>query len=161
VFDKLISVDVPHVAAGAALNEAGRKLRILVVAFGIGMRAAGDEGMTLLLKLFRIHEFHSSPQNDNNNASSRREFFYQSVLLKHLRGSKQNTETQLRTLGNVQQAVLAIGIVQNPEHGQFELIGISVAAKGTVETTLAQLRLAFRVRIEVAPVGLQQVKNGH
>ncbi len=51
VFDELVSIDVPDPAPLAALDEAGRQHGILVVAFRIGMAAAGNDRMGAFAQL--------------------------------------------------------------------------------------------------------------
>lgn len=42
VFDKLVAVDVPYMAARASRDEAWREERVLIVALRVGMRSAWD-----------------------------------------------------------------------------------------------------------------------
>jgi hypothetical protein len=45
VFDELVAINVPDVATKTSGNESRRQYRILIVAFRIGMRAAGYQRM--------------------------------------------------------------------------------------------------------------------
>ncbi len=47
VLDKFIAIHVPDMAALSLNEKAGRHFRVLVIPFGIGMGATGDEGVAL------------------------------------------------------------------------------------------------------------------
>ena len=50
VLDELVAVGIPDAAARAARNEAWRENRILIVALGVGVASAWNEGVGLLLQ---------------------------------------------------------------------------------------------------------------
>src|SRR5262249_31685334 len=62
-------------------------------------------------------------------------------------------------LDNVEQSLAAVRQVKHPQHRQFELAGIGQAAKGAIETSLAKLRLAVEVLIDVTDVVLQDAED--
>ena len=51
IFDVLIAVHIPDMAAKPTVDKAGRQLRILVVALGVGVRAAWNQAMCTPLQL--------------------------------------------------------------------------------------------------------------
>ncbi len=110
VLDEFVAVDVPHVAALTPYNEARRMLGILIVAFGVGMGAARNEGMALLLQVARSFKVHRSSRFSSIVSQDGRLFqcFQQAVFLQHVRYLVHHPETQARTLCDVQQCVLAI-----------------------------------------------------
>ena len=51
VFDVLAPVDIPYATAGAARQDWRQRLRVLVVAFGVGVSSPGNAGMQSLTNL--------------------------------------------------------------------------------------------------------------
>src|SRR3954454_24726699 len=60
-------------------------------------------------------------------------------------------EREAGALGDVEQAVVAVGEVQYPEHRELRLLGVAAPAEGVVQAPLAQLRLAVRGQVHVVP----------
>jgi hypothetical protein len=58
VFDELVAVDVPDVAALAALNQERGLLGILIIALGVGMGTTGNQRVESLPQAVGFGEFH-------------------------------------------------------------------------------------------------------
>jgi hypothetical protein len=56
VFDIFGAIHIPHMAPRTPRNEAGGEHRILIIALGVGVRAAGDDMMGSLLEPAGIRE---------------------------------------------------------------------------------------------------------
>jgi hypothetical protein len=61
-----------------------------------------------------------------------------------VRGLAQVLERQVGTLGDVQQGVLTICIIEHPQHGHLPRAGMLLATHGTIQAAFAQLWLTFR-----------------
>ncbi len=51
IFDVLVAVHVPHMTAKPVIDKAGRKLRVLVVTLGVGVRSTWNQAMRTPLQL--------------------------------------------------------------------------------------------------------------
>src|SRR4030042_1998450 len=80
--------------------------------------------------------------------------FYQQFRLDQLvRCPLDGREGEARSHGDVEQAVVAIGLVQDPEQG------LLIRPEGRIEAPLSQLRLAPRGPIDEHAVFFQDVEN--
>ena len=61
-----------------------------------------------------------------------------------------------RTLSDVQQSVLTIGVIEHPQHRHLLRAGMLLATNGTIQATLAQLRLAFRQQVPIVGVAIER-----
>src|SRR5271168_891879 len=65
-------------------------------------------------------------------------------------------ESESGSLGDVQQGILAVGKVQNPQHGKLADFRLRLAAEFPIEPTPAELRFALRIRIPVSMIALEK-----
>src|SRR5260221_14209570 len=80
------------------------------------------------------------------------------MLGQEVGGCANGGKGQLGAARDVEQRVLAMGEVQDPEHRELE-IGNARAADRAVETSAAELRLAPRARVLVLYVVLQDLDD--
>ena len=80
---------------------------------------------------------------------SRRIAAARAIALERHRGSVRDLE----------QVVVSVGLVEDPEHRQLRLLPVRSAADRVVEPALSELRLAVRVRVQVGAVLLQSVEQ--
>ena len=73
-----------------------------------------------------------------------------------IRGLAQVLERQISALGDVQQSVLAVGVIEHPQHRHLPRAGMLLAANDTIQATFAQLRLAFRQQVTIAGVAVER-----
>ena len=80
-------------------------------------------------------------------------------LFKNQGGFQDSVEGLVRPLCDVQQGITSVGLVQNPEHGQFAGFPVWGSADGPIQSALAQLRFAFGIQIKVGLVLFQDLNN--
>ena len=73
-----------------------------------------------------------------------------------IRGLAQVLERQVRALSDIQQGVLAVGIIEHPQHRHLPRACMLLAASNTIQAAFAQLRLAFRQQVTIAGVAVER-----
>src|SRR5581483_1871960 len=92
--------------------------------------------------------------------ASCRELLQQAGGLQQVCGAANGPEVSPGASRDVEQGVLTIRQVQDPEQGQLVHPALGEPAHGTIETTLAELRLSLWAQIQVALVALERLDDG-
>ncbi len=74
-------------------------------------------------------------------------------------GPRDGGEAEPRALRDVEQRVLAVGLVQHPQDRHLVDLLLGLAAHEAVHPSPAELRLALRVLVDVGAVGLEHVQD--
>jgi len=67
--------------------------------------------------------------------------------------------TAIGALSNVEQRVLAIRVIEQPQHRHLSRAGMLLATNGTIQAAFAQLRLAFRQQVAIAGVAVERSQD--
>src|SRR5438128_3179927 len=91
--------------------------------------------------------------------ASLRRFFEKAELAQDGCRTPDDIEGATGPLGDFQQAVLAVGEIEDPQHGHLVHRGVGEPADGVIEPPLPELRLALRVLAHVGAVALENVED--
>src|SRR5688572_1334029 len=76
-----------------------------------------------------------------------------------IRSLAQVLERQASALSDVEQRVLAVGVIEHPQHGHLPYAGLLLATDGTIQAAFAQLRLAFWPQVAIAGVAVERCQD--